>query len=97
VPFPVLSDPERIVYRAFGLGHTSWKKIFQGGVLGRYLGLILRGWWPRRSPRGEDLMQLGGDFILDPLRRLAYAHRSAEPTDRPLIGELLKAVEAVPR
>jgi hypothetical protein len=94
-PFPVLSDQSKTAYQDFGLEHTSWRQILQGSVLGRYLGLILRGWLPRKSRRGEDYLQLGGDFILDSQRRLVNAHRSAEPTDRPTVEELLHAVEAV--
>ena len=37
---------------------------FRPGVLARYLRLILTGWRPRRGEAGEDMLQLGGDFIL---------------------------------
>ncbi len=66
--------------------------MLRAGVLGRYLGLLLRGWLPRKPCKNEDLLQLGGDFVLDAARRLVYAHPSAEPTDRPTIEELLQAV-----
>jgi len=92
LPFPVMSDSTRAAYRVFGLGRTSWGSIFSVGAVGRYLGLILRGWLPRRSRPEEDVLQLGGDFVLDSQRRLIYAHRSTEPTDRPSIESLLDAV-----
>ena len=40
------------------------------------------------------MFQLGGDFVIDARGRLAYAYRSAEPTDRPAVAELLKAIRA---
>ena len=93
-PFPVLSDPTREAYRALGLGRTTWTTFLHGGVVGRYLRLMLRGWLPHRSSKGEDLLQLGGDFVLDGRRRIVYIHRSAEPTDRPSVDEVLCAVGA---
>jgi peroxiredoxin len=93
LPFPVVADPSRAAYRAFALGRTTWGAFFRGGVLGRYLRLIFRGWLPRGS-EGEDVLQLGGDFVLDDGGRLVYAHRSAEPTDRPATAELLRALRS---
>ena len=63
-------------------------------VLGRYLLILLRGRLPMRPQKGDDLMQLGGDFVLDADRRLVYAHSSTEATDRPAVEELVKAVAA---
>jgi hypothetical protein len=63
-------------------------------VLGRYLLILLRGRLPVRPQEGDDLMQLGGDFVLDSQRRLVYAHCSANATDRPPADELVRAVAA---
>lgn len=92
MPFPVASDPSRAGYQAFGLERTTWGGILRPGVVGRYLGLILRGWLPHKTARNEDVLQLGGDFILNRRRRLVFARRSAEPTDRPSVNELLQAI-----
>jgi peroxiredoxin len=92
LPFPLLADPTRAAYQAFELGRTSWATFLSLGVVLRYLGLIFRGWHPRRASRGEDLLQLGGDFVLDAEGRLVYAHRSEEPTDRPKIEALVAAL-----
>jgi hypothetical protein len=48
---------------------------------------------PDPARQGEDVLQLGGDFILDREGRLAYAYRSADPTDRPAVEVLLRAVQ----
>jgi hypothetical protein len=97
LPFPIVADPSRGAYQAFGLERTSWQEILRGRVIWRYFRLMLRGWAPRRGNKSEDVLQLGGDFVLDKNRRLVHAHRSADPTDRPPVEELLQAVAAAAR
>jgi peroxiredoxin len=94
LPFPILANPSRLAYQAFGLERTTWRELLRGKVLWRYLRLMLRGWAPHRGNKGEDVLQLGGDFVLDERRRLVFAFRSAEPTDRPQVDQLLQAVAA---
>jgi peroxiredoxin len=92
LPFPVVSDPEMAGYRAFGIGRTSWTSILKPVVLWRFLKMMLRGWLPRKPGPNEDLLQLGGDFVLGRHHRVVYAHPSRDPTDRPSNAELLDAV-----
>lgn len=91
LPFPIVSDPTRAAYEAFGLGSADWRRLFGLGVIRRYAGLMLRGYRPRRTE--SDVQQLGGDFVIDARRRLVYAHRSADPADRPPVSEWLSALE----
>lgn len=91
LPCPVVADPDRAAYRQFGLGRASWWTLLRPTVLGLYLKLAWRGGPVRRPPKGEDVHQLGGDFVLDGRRRLAYAHCSADPGDRPTAAELIAA------
>lgn len=95
-PFPVVCDPDRVVYRAFGLERGNWGMFFTGRALRRYLGLMLSGWRLRPVAPGEDVLQRGGDFVLDGNRRLVFAHRSEDPGDRPTVAQLLRALDAVP-
>jgi peroxiredoxin len=92
LPFLLVADPERATYRAFGLGRTSWATVLRPGVVLRYLRLLFRGWRLRPASPSEDVLQLGGDFVLDGQGRLVYVYRSADPTDRPTIEALLQAV-----
>jgi peroxiredoxin len=92
MPFQVVSDASGASYQALGLGRTSWGAMLRPGVLGRYLGHMFRGWMPRKTSKDEDIFQLGGDFVIDGQGRVVYAYRSAEPTDRPAVDELLAAV-----
>jgi peroxiredoxin len=92
---PVLADPQRAAYSAFGLGRAPWQKLLAPHVVGRYVKLMARGWLPSKPTPGDDVNQLGGDFVLDAQHRLVYSYRSDNPTDRPRIDELLRAVRQI--
>ena len=89
-PFPVVSDADRAAYRAFGLERTTVGAMLRPGVIARYLGMMFRGWLPSKPGGGDDVLQLGGDFVLDADGKVLFAHSSVEPTDRPKIQELVK-------
>jgi len=90
--FPILSDPDRVFYRAFELGRGSWRRIYSVGTLRMYARLLRRG---RRMHRPtEDTRQLGGDFIIDTHGRVAYVHNARGPDDRPSIETLIAALAA---
>ena len=92
--FPLLVDPERRVYRAYGLEQGAlWRFLLPAVPLG-YLRLIAAGRRVQRPQEGP--LQLGGDFVVDPAGRLALVHPSKGPTDRPTVAELLAAVEQAP-
>jgi hypothetical protein len=69
---------------------------FRPRVLGRYLRLILTGWRPHATAVGEDPRQLGGDFVLSADRRVLFAYRSADPADRPPVGDLIRSLTHPP-
>lgn len=89
LPFPLLSDPALTAYRYFATAHTSLLGFLRPGVLVHFLRLLVRGWLPGKPTRGDDLFQLGGDFILDAAGRLLYAHASRDAADRPSVDDLL--------
>ena len=97
LPFSVVSDPTLSAYQRFGLGRTSWLSMLRPGVVLRYLAKMLRGWLPRKPGQGEDILQLGGDFVLDAGKNVVYTHPSRDPTDRPTKEELLEAVRSTSR
>jgi hypothetical protein len=90
------ADPDRVAYRAFGLERTPWRVFLRPGVLLGYLAGMLRGYAPVVPYRGEDVLQLGGDFILDRTGQIVFAHRSRTPTDRPTVPALLAALPSPP-
>lgn len=90
LPFPLLVDPDRSAYGAFGLTRGSFRSVYGPRTLLRYLRLMLRG---RRLRRTEaDPYQLGGDFVLDREGVIRLAHRSRDPADRPTVDELIEAL-----
>jgi hypothetical protein len=82
----MLGDPERKVYRAYGL-KSSWLRTWNPIVGWDYLRLLLSG----QRVRGieADPNQLGGDFIVDSKGVLRLAYRSRVATDFPPLVDLL--------
>ena len=91
LPFPVLADPERSIYRRFDLGRGSVGQIWSPGTLRLYGRLLRRGRRLRRPT--EDTRQLGGDFVIDGAGRLAAGFWPRSPDDRPPVDALIQAVD----
>ena len=92
LPIPVGADPQRLAYAAYGLGRASARNLWHPRVWLRYAALIARGRRPHRAAPGDDLAQLGGDFVIDASGRLRFAHVSQRPDDRPSIKAILRAL-----
>lgn len=90
-PLSVLADPDRTVYRAYGLGRGSWWRVWGPRVLGRYARLVRAGGRVERPAPGDDLNQLGGDFVVGPDGMLRLCRPQTGPDDRPTVDELLAA------
>jgi hypothetical protein len=90
--FHCLSDEQRVAYRAYGLGRASWLRTLTPRALAPYIRLYLRRSGPRPAYAGQDLRQLGGDFIVAPDGRLAFAYASHDPADRPSADQLLRVI-----
>jgi peroxiredoxin len=87
-PFHLLLDPERTVYRTYGLERSLWRS-WTLKTVWRYVGLLTAGHrW--RGIQG-DSTQLGGDFVVDRSGIVRLVHRSHDPTDRPSVDQLLDA------
>ena len=90
--FPILVDPDRATYRAYGLGRGSVARVWGWRALLRY-GQIVRaeGLGRLRRPT-EDTLQLGGDFVIAPDGTLTWGFWGAGPDDRPPVADLIAAV-----
>lgn len=91
-PLAVLADPDRAVYRAYGLARGSWWQVWGPKVVGRYVTLMGAGARLERPTHGDDLNQLGGDFVVGPDGRLRLCRPQTGPEDRPTVDELLAAI-----
>jgi AhpC/TSA antioxidant enzyme len=95
-PWPILLDRDHTAYERFGLGRapltellkpSGWmrgyvREVREGNVRGAVL-----------SRPGRDMLQLGGDFVIDADGIVALAHPSAEIDDREPVGALVRALE----
>lgn len=87
--FPLLLDPQRATYRAYGLG-SSFVRVWSPKVMWHYLKLALAG--QKLRPIQGDPHQLGGDFVVDGAGIIRLTHRSQDPTDRLPAATLLQAL-----
>ena len=91
LPFPVLRDPNRVAYTAFGLGRASVARAWGVRPALAYLRLVARGRWRDLRRPTEDTLQLGGDFVIGADGSLVYGFWSSGPDDRPPVEELIAA------
>jgi hypothetical protein len=89
-PLTVLVDPERTSYAAYGFERGSLRAVWGPKVWAEYGRLLVRGRRLRRIH--EDTRQLGGDVVVDRSGRVAFLHRSVDPTDRPSLESLLALI-----
>jgi alkyl hydroperoxide reductase subunit AhpC len=92
LPFFIASDPERRAYRDYGMLKGSTWQVWHPRLLWKYVVLISSGMKLQRPAKGEDISQLGGDFIIDGAGKVRFAHISHGPGDRPAVSELIGAL-----
>jgi hypothetical protein len=93
--WPLLIDPRRILYSAYGMGRGRWSVIWGPATWWAYFQLIGRGHRLRR-PTG-DIHQLGGDVLVDPAGLVALHHVGKGPADRPAVDALFDRVRQAQR
>lgn len=90
LPWPILLDHERVLYRGYEMGRATWWAIYGPASVWNYLKLIARG---RRLHRpGSDYRQVGGDVLVDPLGIVRFHYVSESPHDRPQVESILAHV-----
>lgn len=91
--WPLLLDPTRETYRAYGMRSASFLDIWNPKTLWAYLKEFLGG---ERPPKPEgDIYQRGGDVLIDPDGTVSLHHVGAGPADRPTVDSLLRRIPAV--
>ena len=90
LPFPLLADPDRAIYRQFRLGRAPLRRVYNPGTLLLYAHLIGKGRKLRRP--SEDTRQLGGDFVINRSGLLVRGFWPRSPDDRPSVDQLIEAV-----
>jgi hypothetical protein len=88
---PMLSDPERRLYRRLGLGRAPVWQVYSPGTLARYALFALRGRRLRKPV--EDTRQMGGDaLVVDGRAERLWA--PATPDDRAFPAVIAAAAQA---
>ena len=87
VSFPVVTDVDRELYAALGLGRGTRRQVWSLGTLRMYWRLLRSGRRVQRSH--EDVRQLGADVIVAPDGTITRVFTPATPDARPTVDELL--------
>jgi hypothetical protein len=90
LPFPLLANPDRTAYTAFGLERTTWGRMLRPGTVWRFTRAVVRRPKIRLVAKDEDPLQTGGDFLIGADRRLVWSYTTPDPTDRPSVDSLLR-------
>jgi hypothetical protein len=89
---PLLGDPDRLLYAAFGFGRASLARVWlDPRSVTHHLRLLARGRRPAPLPR-QDTLQLGGDVVVDPGGRVGWVYASRGPEDRPAVAAIIEAM-----
>jgi len=90
VPFPIISDPEKLLYRAYGLKRARFIQLFSPSLLGKGLQAAGEGHMPG-IPQG-DPMQMPGTFVIDQEGRFLLRHFARDAADHLPVASIIKAV-----
>jgi peroxiredoxin len=103
IPFPLLLDPNRAAYRAYGLEQGRLMQVFGPRVSLPFLKNNLSSETRQRGLRGGDLFQMPGTFVVDSsgvIRAtegiVRYAHRNRHVADNPSNEGILEVLERLP-
>jgi hypothetical protein len=91
IPFAIVTDIDRRLYRLLGAERGSNRQIWSLGTLRMYARLVLRGRRIRRPT--EDMHQLGADAVFGRDGRLRYLSLPATPDARPPVSDLIAALD----
>ena len=87
VPFPMVCDPEREIYKTFALKRISPLGFLSPALAVKGLAAMGRGHAPG-VPQG-DVRQLAGVFIIDTHGVVIFRHEARDPSDHPTPEELI--------
>jgi peroxiredoxin len=88
LPFPLLADPRRQAYAAYGLGKLSFRHESNITSAARAASAALRYGVAREAE--QDMLQLGGVFVVDTEGVIRYTFRAERAAEFPPSDELLR-------
>lgn len=87
VPFIMIADPQKRLFKAFHLKQASLGGLFSVGMAVKGLSAMAKG-HAIGIPKG-DVRQLPGVFIIDSGGRIRFSHFAKDPADHPDPDDLL--------
>jgi peroxiredoxin len=92
VPFSMIADPEKRLFKAFHLKQATPKALLSVGMAMKGLSAMAKG-HRIGIPKG-DVRQLPGVFIIDSDGRIRFSHYAKDPADHPTADALLKFLQS---
>ena len=93
VPFPMICDPDRKLYGAYGLKRMGVLDFLSPSLALKSLSAVAQG-NSVGIPEG-DVKQLAGVFIIDASGHVRFRHLSTDPADFLPAEDVLAAVESI--
>ncbi len=90
VPFPLLADPRRVAYNAYGLGRVSVVREANLTTIRRGIEAVVAHGVSHSAD--QDMVQLGGVFVVATDGVVRYARPQQRMSDVPPNDELLAAI-----
>ncbi len=94
VDFPIVADPQKELYRKFGLKQMTTSGFFSLRVALKGVAAIVDG-YGIGLPQG-DIRQLAGVFVIDTAGKIVFSHYSSNPADHPDVKTILDALPQTP-
>jgi peroxiredoxin len=89
VPFPIIVDPEKHLYRTYGLKRASFMQLVTPEILLKGLKSMREGHLPGR-PQG-DVQQLPGAFVINQKGYILLSHFAQNAADHLSVDEIIAA------
>lgn len=93
LPFDMIADPERTLFKEFGLKRASTAKLLSVGMAVKGVSAMLRG-HGMGMPQG-DVRQLPGVFVIDAGGRIRYRYFAEGPADHPAPEVLIDVLRSL--
>lgn len=90
IPWPLLVDEKREVYRSYGMLNASFWDVWGPKTWWAYLKQIVKGGKLKKSE--GDIFQRGGDVLIDPAGIVRLHYVGNGPADRPTVEAILNAI-----
>jgi peroxiredoxin len=87
LPFPLLADPRRAAYKGYGLLQMDLRREASLQGLGRSLKATLQ--YGAARSTDQNMLQLGGVFVVGIDGMIRFAHRSIRVSDFPSPNKIL--------